>query len=658
VTLSYGILKGNDSINTAPLAQLALQDLSPPLGPLTRERIHSPLLTKNRFNITSLIVMLKHKVNLHFLIVFGLMLISFATHAQFWKKQTQSLLPEDQAFIESAIIDDQTLLIRWQIAEDYYMYRDQFSVVPLSDGVKLGQALYPEGVVEEDPEFGEVVVYFYEVEYTLPILEAPVDLKNLTFQIKGQGCNKPVGVCYAPMVREVTLDYRPAENQSAQIDDLSASSEQISRNNTSNNKGSAAEKSFWGYLVTAFGAGLLLSFTPCVLPMIPILAGVIGRQENISRLKSGWLAVCYVLGTVVTYAIAGWIAGASGTQLQAHFQSPLVIGVVCALLILLALSLFGAYKIELPSSIQTKLNSTSVSSRSASFSSFALGLISALVVGACVSPVLIISLGAAISQGDPVLGAGIMSSMALGMGVLLIAFGFGAGWLLPRTGPWMNQIQVLFGFMVLGVAIYLASFIDSIPTLYLWSALLLWAGAYLLRFAKQLNSDLFVSLLRAIGVGALLWGGLALVGASSGGKDILNPIGSLSFSSSPGSKQTVPFQVVTNLEDTKSLLQTAKENGQPALVDFYADWCLDCKRMDKTTFTEVSVHNALQPWQLIKIDVTKTNQESEAVKRYFEVFGPPATLFFGSDGNERQDLRQYGYLKADQFLQLTQQTAG
>ncbi|MCH2190654.1 MAG: protein-disulfide reductase DsbD [Gammaproteobacteria bacterium] len=602
--------------------------------------------------------MLKHKAHLNFLLLACTLLLSFAAQAQFWKKQTQSLLPDDQAFIESAIIEKQTLLVRWQIAENYYMYRDQFSVVSLTEGVTLGQPSYPEGIIEEDPEFGEVVVYFYEVEYRLPILKAPADLESLSLQLKAQGCNKPVGVCYAPMVREVTLDYSQPEGRDTQTSNDRVAQKEVPQDTSSTSQKLSTEKTFLGYLFTAFGAGLLLSFTPCVLPMIPILAGLIGRQEDISKIRSGWLAVCYVLGTVVTYGLAGWVAGASGTQLQAHFQSPTVIGAVCTILVLLALSLFGAYKIQLPSSIQTKLNSTSINTRSASFSSFVLGLISALVVGACVSPILIITLGAAISQGDPVLGAGIMSSMALGMGVLLITFGFGAGWLLPRTGPWMNQVQVLFGFMVLGVAIYLISFVDSVFVIYLWAALLLWMGAYLLRFAKQVSSDLFISLLRAFGIGSMLWGSLALVGASNGGRDILNPIGSLNVSGgSQLNERTVPFQVVTTLEEAESLLKLARENNQPALVDFYADWCLDCKRMDKTTFTDAGVYDALQPWQLIKIDVTETNQQSEAVKRFFEVFGPPATLFFSSDGNERQHLRQYGYLTVDQLLQLANQAS-
>ncbi len=605
------------------------------------------------------------------IVLVALSLMFFSAHAQFWKKQSQALLPDHQAFVEDARIEGSDLVVGWQIAEDYYMYRDQFDVVALSPGFSFGSADYPEGLVEDDPEFGEVVVYFDRVEYRLPITGYPSQTgeksndgfgqssqtMELELELKGQGCNKPVGVCYAPQTRTVKLAFQPP-NEAVINDQNRAKVDAVDDTQSPNrNSSSTADpKSFWSYVAAAFGAGILLSFTPCVLPMIPILAGVIAGQNNPSKMRSGWLAICYVGGTTITYAIAGWVAGASGTQLQAYFQSPWVIGVICSFLIVLAASLFGAFKIQLPSSLQTKLNGTSVNSRSASISSFGLGLISALVVGACVSPILIVTLGAAISKGDPVLGMAIMSAMALGMGSLLILFGFGAGWLLPRTGAWMDNIQVLFGFMVLGVAIFIASALPWLPQLYLWAALLFWSGCYLLRFAAQLNADLVSSLVKASGIAALIWAGMALVGGSTGGSDILKPLHSATFfngnsNNNVGNKK-LPFEVVTTASQADSLLDKARLTGQPVLIDFYADWCLDCKRMDRTTFLEPSVHEATKGWTLIKIDVTKTNNDSETVKKRFQVFGPPATLFVGANGVERQDLRQYGYLDESEFLSL------
>ncbi len=587
---------------------------------------------------------MNHKLLTHLLLL-TLLLLSSTSQAQFWKKQQDALLPDHQAFLESAERVGNTLNVSWQIADDYYMYRDQFSVVPITAGLKFGAANYPEGVIEDDPEFGEVVVYFRRIEYSLPISELPSTGDVLEFELKGQGCNKPVGVCYAPQTRLVSIGFDP----SSVVSDAKPETETIASGTDSNTK-----KSIWGYLTAAFGVGLLLSLTACVLPMIPILAGVIANQQNPSQMKSGWLSICYVMGTVVTNAIAGALVALSGAQLQAFFQSPVAIGIICSILILLAFSLFGAFKIQLPSSLQTKLSNVTVTTKSASISTFSLGLVSALVVGACVSPVLIGLLTIIIQSGDPIFGALLMSFVALGLGTPLIVFGFGAGWLLPKTGAWMNQIQVLFGFMVLGVAIFIASALPSVPSLYLWSALLLWAGSYLLRFASELLQPLIASLLKAMGVTALIWGTLALIGATTGGTQILSPLETLQLSNAgtPNNRQSVKFKVVKTQAEAQSLLDQARASGQPSLVDFYADWCLDCKRMDRTTFSKQSVVDELRGWQLIKIDVTDTNDNSQAVKQHFNVFGPPATLFFKANGSEVQALRQYGYLDESEFLEL------
>ena len=578
-------------------------------------------------------------------------LILAPTQAQLFGGK-QALLPEEQAFGVTARVDNGKIIVNWSIAQDYYMYRDQFRIQSTDPNVTIGDINFPKGQIEDDPEFGPVEVYFFNAELSAPIQgsQAQVEISLL-----GQGCNKPVGVCYPPQTRKVkvTLD-EAALSASQQID--------ASNDNTIVAAGQTVQKTFWGYVLAALGAGILLSFTPCVLPMIPILAGVIAGQQNPSKLRSGWLALCYVLGTIVTYAIAGWVAGAAGTQLQAHFQNPWVIGFICILLLMLATSLFGWFEIQLPSSIQSKLTGTQSHSRSASISSFILGLISALVVGACVSPILIVTLGAAITQGDPVLGASIMAAMAAGMGVLLILFGFGAGWILPKTGAWMENIQVLFGFMVLGVAIFLLGIFPAVPVLYLWSALLLCTGFYLWKLANDDKANLGISVLRALSLGTLIWGAMALFGGVTGGSDILRPLDSLTQnsllagSSNRAPKDSINFQTTTTLAGAKQLLAEAQQQAKPVMVDFYADWCLDCKRMHKTTFKKDSVIDALKPWSVVEIDVTDTSESSEEVKRFFNVFGPPATLFFKSNGEEHADLRQYGYLSEDDFLKILNRT--
>ena len=593
-------------------------------------------------------------------LLYSLLLAFSATvNAQFWSNSEKALLPEDEAFAVSAIVDDNGILnVNWSIAQDYYMYRDQFSVESLTPEVNIGPLAFPEGVKEDDPEFGEVVVYFFNAQLSAPINDASQGVNGtansgtLELVIKGQGCNKPVGICYPPLVRNISIDYSaaPTLTRAGNGSDITATTPVL-------DSSGSQSKGFLTYVLSALLAGFLLSFTPCVLPMIPILAGVIAGQENPSKMKSGWLAICYVLGTVVTYIAAGALAGATGAQLQAYFQNVWFISAICLLLMILAASLFGLFKIQMPSGLQTRLNSTSSGSKSASFSSFVLGLISALVVGACVSPILIVTLGAAITQGDPVLGAAIMGSMAVGMGSLLILFGFGAGWILPKAGAWMNHVQIIFGFMVVGVAIYLLSTLPFAPSLYLWAALLLCTGFYCWQISSELPALLFSSLMRAISAGIIIWGAMSLLGGTLGGRDILNPLDSLQLGingstvSSDG-RSNLQFARTTKLSKVQSLLAKAKLDGKPVLIDFYADWCLDCIRMHRTTFKKPSVISALENWSLIEIDVTETNANSEEAKRFFKIFGPPATLFYDNQGQEIAKLRQYGYLKEDDFLAL------
>lgn len=574
----------------------------------------------------------------------GSVLLCWPAHAQFFAAKKPQLLPEHEAFQVTADVIGNNLHVYWSIANDYYMYRQQFAIEAANDAVELGAINFPQGVIEDDPEFGEVEVYFYNAELVAAVDRAGLSANKIDLIVKGQGCNKPVGVCYPPISRTLTVSVDSGDSQTKQTQ------------NPVTAQPDNEKKSLARYMLTAFLAGILLSFTPCVLPMIPILAGVIARQHHPGKLRSGWLACCYVAGTVVTYLIAGWVAGAAGTQLQAHFQNPWVIGFICTLLVLLAGSLFGWFRIELPGSLQAKLTGSQPSSLPAATSSFMLGLISALVVGACVSPILIVTLGAAIAQADPVLGAAIMGSMALGMGLLLILFGFGAGWILPRSGPWMQQIQVVFGFMILGVAIYLASTLPQVPSLLLWAALLMVAGLYCWQLAAPIESPMINSSTKAVAIALMIWGGMALVGGATGGADILRPLDSLGSSTGSNRTPVLPFQKVTSVDEAKRLLAGAKAQNRPAMVDFYADWCLDCKRMQRTTYRQPEVAAALQNWQLIEIDVTDTSTVSEEVKRYFDVFGPPATLFIKADGEERIDLRQYGYIAEPEFLQLVRRS--
>ncbi len=585
----------------------------------------------------------------------AVLLLSSDASAQFWGKKKVDLLPETEAFGLTALVDDAELRIQWSIADDYYMYRDQFGVSSKTPGLELGSAVYPKGVIEQDPEFGEVEVYFYNVEIVVPIASLPSTGDELELEVLGQGCNKPVGVCYPPQIRKLKIPFTPNSG----LSQTKTSQETSTSTDTGFSAANSADlnKSFWTFIIGAFVVGILLSFTPCVLPMIPILMAIIAGQEKPGRMTSGFLALSYSAGHIFVYAIAGWVIALGGGQIQAYFQNPYMIGSLCIILVVLAISLFGAFKIQLPASIQTKLNNASYSSRSLFITSFALGAISSLIIGACVSPLLIGVVAGVAATGDPVLGAMVMGGLALGMDTLLIALGFGAGWLLPKAGAWMNHVQVILGFMVLAAAIFIASFIDLVPVLYFWSGLFIWFAYYLLSMASSITSDVVKTLVKAFSTMLLIWGALALIGAFNGGKDFTRPLASVSFGGSASSTavEKMPFNVITTVSEAQSLLESAKANGKPVLVDFYADWCIDCKRMDRTTFMASSVHQALNDWILIKADVTDTNDNSEALKRYFDVFGPPATLFIKADGSEHQNLRQYGYMQESDFLALLDQ---
>ena len=573
------------------------------------------------------------------------------------------LLPDAEAFqiIKSEVRDGQ-LAIHWLSAPDYYLYRKNFKIVSAVPGVTIGEMSLPKGQVEDDPLFGPVEVYFDQVVMNAPISfsDQAKDLKELELKIHAQGCNKPVGICYPPQVRDVIVllnDAGLAATSAVSKITSTASAAVLSPAD----QAVASESSFWSYVLTAFGAGLLLVFTPCVLPMLPILSGlIVGSDEKpVSRARAGTLSIAYVLGTAITYTAMGALAGAAGIQLQAYFQHPIAIAIMVVILLVLALSMFGVFTIAMPSGAQSKLNQWTDKFKSGSlFWVMIMGLLSALIVSACVSPLLITALGVAIQKGDPWLGASMMFAMAMGMGVFLVAFGFGASWLVPKAGAWMNHVKEFFGFLVLAVAIIVASSIKEVPLLFLWSALLLGFGFWLWQIAKENDSGRAI-VFNVVAVMSFLWAATAFIGGMTGSQQITDPLSKLSLGNNAaviaGVSQEMQFNKVTTVAQIEVLLQEAKENGKPVLVDYYADWCLDCKRMDAGTYSDAEVIKMFSNWQLIKIDVTKVSDETQAAKDFYSVFGPPATLFVNAAGDELKDLRRYGYIKEKEMMSLANQ---
>jgi len=564
---------------------------------------------------------------------------------------SREFLPPDEAFRVSTELRPGNLLeARVRIAPGYYLYRDKFSIKLLSgNGVSLGKPDVSRGKTKEDPTFGKTEVLYDELTATAAIKRSTKAAEKIEVEIGYQGCADK-GICYPAEKKKVSLNLGSGSVSTAPgILTASTPAPRIEG------------ESSLALILAAFGAGLLLTFTPCVLPMIPILSGVIIRSgdQRLSKMQAGLVSYSYVLGTAATYTVAGILAGATGEQLQAYFQNPWAIGVFASILFLLALSMFGLYELQMPSAIQSKLHYHSHKIRGGSYmGAFVLGLISALIVGACVSPVLIGILGVAITKGDPVLGGSIMFAMAHGQGIALVAAGIGAGYLLPKAGHWMDRVKYVFGVMLVGVSIYLLGYLPQIPVLLLWSVLLIVTAVYM-GATQSLPHDAsgWRYLWKGLGTFFLIWGALALLGGLMGERDILKPVPLTSVARVAGGTAVAApadelFHRVSDPASLDAAFAKAKTEKKPVVLDFFATWCTDCVRMEKTTFTDPRVRAAMSRFALIQADVTENDDRSTGIKKKFGVYGPPAMLFFRADGTEIKDMRFYGYRNVDDFLAL------
>ncbi|GJL81478.1 MAG: hypothetical protein DHS20C01_11120 [marine bacterium B5-7] len=577
-------------------------------------------------------------------------------------------LPVDEAFkLDLSALDGRTLAAQFKVADGYYLYRDKITFKVNAGDAQTGQISLPPGEQKNDEFFGLMSVYHNDFDATVPLLRSSPQATTISLTAGYQGCADK-GICYPPVTREFNIDLpvlvaaaeaaEPASGETAVQAKQSGSAPATGSNDAA---GRASTKSLIGYLVAAFGVGLLLTFTPCVLPMIPILSSIIvGQGASVTHLRGGLLAFIYVLGTTVTYAAIGWVAGATGDQLQAYFQNIWAIGALALVFVVLSLSMFGLFKIQMPSFIQSRLSQKSAGlSGGTAGMVFVLGLMSALIVGACVSPLLISLLAIAITQGDPLLGALMMSAMSFGMGVFLVAIGFGAGFLLPRAGAWMERVNYVFGVMLLAVAIYLLGAIPEVPVLLLWSALMIVVAVYLgATQSIPQDSGGLRYLQKGLGIILLVWGVVGLIGGLIGGRDIMHPLpaGVFNLAQTSSSEQPIHEELFARVGSPAELdaeFAAARAEGRHVMLDFYADWCTDCIRMEKTTFVDPQVKNLFdQSFHLVQVDVTDPNDPGgKAIKQRYGVYGPPAILFF-KDGNEVRDLRLYGYRDKDTFIDI------
>jgi len=562
------------------------------------------------------------------------------------------LLEPEKAFSFSArVVTPDAIEVRYVIAKGYYMYRDKFRFTLEPAAAAGGEPQLPPGIIKKDEFFGEVAVYRDEVRITLPLNRGSAG-ERVTLTAVSQGC-ADVGVCYVPVEQKADL----------RLADFSGSPAKVAAGGPGEDaliaelfRGDA-----WLLIASFFGFGLLLSFTPCVLPMIPILSGIIvGHGQHLTRMHGFLLSVAYVLGMAITYALAGIAAGLSGALLSVALQNPWVLGGFALMFVMLALSMFGFYELQLPSALQSRLAGASSRLHGGHFFGvFVMGVLSALIVGPCVAAPLAGALLYISQSGDAVLGGSALFAMALGMGVPLLAIGASAGALVPKAGPWMESVKRFFGVLLLAVAIYLVSpVIPMAMQMLAWAALLILTGVYL-RAIDPLprNARSGARISKGVGIIALAAGLAYVAGALSGSRDVLQPLSGLRGAAAgepagPG----VAFQRVGNIAELDAAIAAAK--GKVVMLDFYADWCVSCKEMERYTFTDPAVQSRLAGMVKVQADVTSGNADHQALLKRFRLFGPPGIVFFDPAGREIQGLRVIGFMSADKFTTVLDQALG
>ena len=558
-------------------------------------------------------------------------------------------LPPEQAFVlDVQPATANTLRVSFQIEPDYYLYKDQLAFEVVAGDIQLGQPQLEAGEPKNDAYYGTSEVYFQYTSATLPFSRRGPDAVPLTLLVTYQGCQDG-GICYPIEQQQISL-LLPASNE---FQAIAASTGPVSEQDT------LSRLILSGGLLVVMGKffliGLALAFTPCVLPMVPILSGIItGQGETVSTSKGFLLSLAYVLGMALTYTLAGALAALAGQQVQAMFQQPWILTLFAGLFVALALAMFGLYELQMPSAIQTRLTNVSNNQKAGSFIGAAvMGSLSALIVTACVTPALVAAAIVIGESGDVLRGALALFAMGIGMGAPLLVVGASAGKLLPKVGPWMVTVKAAFGVMMLGLAIWmLERVLPGTLILVLWAILVFVTGVFMGALeplpvpasgAKRLG--------KSVGLLACLYGALMLIGATLGGHNPLRPIPQLALSGGQSqAQQHLAFEDIDTLTELDLALAQAKDQGQPVMVDFTADWCVSCKEMEEYTFSDAGVVNALSDYRLLRADVTANDDDDSALMQRFGIFGPPTIAFFDREGTEHKGLRLVGFVPADDFI--------
>ena len=547
------------------------------------------------------------------------------------------VLEPEEAFKVKFIKNEDSLNIKLELGKDIYLYHDKLQINILKpQKIEITKELN----IPKPVNYQEFIVQFDNLNLTIPydFLKSKVDSKEFEIELKFQGCSK-AGLCYAPMSQKQILMFdENIENKNTNLENL---------NETDTIANSLKEKNILLVLVTFFGFGLLLSLTPCVFPMIPILSSIIvgaSKNQTMTASRGFFLSLVYVLSMSIAYTIAGVIAGIFGANLQVALQNPYVLVIFALIFVALAFSMFGYFEIKLPQAIQNRVNKTTDGKEKQGVVGIAImGFLSALIVGPCVAPPLAGALVYIGQTGDAILGGLALFVMSLGMGVPLLLIGLGAGKFIPKPGGWMESITRIFGIVMLGVAIWLLDrVLDATIIIYLWALLFLGSAIYL-KIYQHLLAQLITVVIFILGI-------VLFVGAISGATNPLNPLEKFTSSKmTQVSDEKLIFKKIKNIQELELAI---KNSNKPVMLDFWASWCVSCKELEEITFQDEQVINKLQEFTLLKADVTENNDEDKALQKKFGVVGPPALIFWDKDKNEIQASRIIGYKNPKDFLEI------
>jgi thiol:disulfide interchange protein DsbD len=570
----------------------------------------------------------------------------------------EPLEPEQAFHFSARALDANTIEARWDITPDYYLYKQKIEFAATPATIKLGAPVLPKGKEKDDEFFGRIETYRGQI-----IARIPITAGSGSFVLKAisQGCWDG-GVCYPPLTQEAKITLAAMSSTPVAVPSAPTFSEQLTPTTTAtgDESGQIARllkgSGFWLAVFTFFGFGLLLSLTPCVFPMIPILSGIIVNHGHaVSHARAFILSCAYVLGMAITYAAVGVAAGFSGTLLSAALQNAWVLGSFALVFVVLSFSMFGFYELQLPSALQSKLSDTANQQGGSLLAIAMMGALSALIVGPCVAAPLAGALLYIAQTKDAVLGGAALFAMGLGMGAPLLLVGLFSRSFLPKAGPWMEAVKKFFGVILLATALWLVS-----PVLPAWVIMLGWAAllivpAIYLHALDPLppHAHGWQRFWKGVGVAMLLAGAAMLLGLLGGGRDPLQP---LAFLRSAGAAAAVtPAPTFTRIKSVAELDSHIAAAKNPVLLDFYADWCVSCKEMEKFTFADPVVAKKMQEFTLLQADVTANNEDDKALLKRFGLFGPPGIIFFDKTGKEIAGQRVVGYQPVAQFLSVLEQ---